>query len=152
MPETFPIIPGQIRVFWIAVLILIAVIFAVVALVYSLNGARTARFEVSSAGLHLRGDFYGRFIPMRTLKLDSARVVDLRNEPSLTPVLRTMGTAIPGYRAGWFRLRDGERALLYVTDQSQVVYVPTGDGYAILLSVANPGGFLESLRRLSLSR
>jgi hypothetical protein len=152
MPETFPIIPGQIRVVWIAVPIILTVIVAIAALIYSLVGARTARFEVSSDGLRLRGDFYGRLIPMRDLQLDMARVVDLRNESSLAPVRRTMGTALPGYRAGWFRLRDSERALLYITDPSRVAYVPTHDGYAIMLSVADPEAFLESLRRFGPNR
>ena len=34
----------------------------------------------------------------------------------LRPGLRTMGTGLPGYRAGWFRLRNGEKALLYLTE------------------------------------
>ena len=54
---------------------------------------------------------------------------------------------MPGYRSGWFRLRDGEKALLYVTDPTRVVYVPTTEGYSVLLSVAEPDVFLSSLRR-----
>jgi Bacterial PH domain len=150
MIDTFPIIPGQVRVLWLALPILSIAVAGIGVFVYSLSAARTARFEVSSEGLRLRGDFYGRLIPARSLRLDIARAVDLRNEPTLEPVLRTAGTAISGYRAGWFRLRDGERALLYVTDPAHVAYVPTSDGYSVLLSVADPVAFLASLRRNAL--
>ena len=68
-------------------------------------------------------------------------------DPALGPALRTFGTSIGGYKAGWFRLRDGERALLYVTDPTRVAYVPTTNGYAVLVSVADPAAFLTSLRK-----
>ena len=149
MIETFPIIPGQIRVLWIALPIALLVVASFGGLVYSLSSARTARFEVSPDGLRLRGDFYGRLIPARALRLDSARAVDLSSERTLAPRFRTIGTALSGYRAGWFRLRDGQRALLYVTDPTHVAYIPTADGYAVLVSVADPAALIESLRRVA---
>lgn len=118
------------------------------ALFYTLAGSRHAQFEVSPAGLRLRGDLYGRLIPATALHTEAARVVDLRTDPALQPVERTEGTAIPGYRAGWFRLQNGERALLYVTDPSRVAYVPTRAGYSVLLSVADPAVLVASLRRV----
>jgi hypothetical protein len=148
MIETFPIVPGQVRVLWVVIPVIVLVVASVGALAYSLMGAQTARFDVSAEGLRLRGDFYGRLIPAAALRLDSARVVNLRTEQTLAPTIRTVGTAISGYRAGWFRLRDGERALLYVTDPTRVAYVPTTEGYAVLLSVADPAALLASLRRI----
>jgi len=147
MIETFPIIPGQIRVLWIALPLVVLVVGSMGALIYSLSSARSARFEVSADGLRLRGDLYGRLIPAKSLRLDAARAVDLSTDGTLAPSSRTLGTAISGYRAGWFRLRDGEKALLYVTDPTHVAYVPTTDGYAVLLSVADPDALIASLRR-----
>ncbi len=149
MTETFPIVPGQVRLLWVVVSLLLVVLSATGALGYALSAARTARFEVSPSGLRLRGDFYGRTIPAAELQLDAARAVDLRTDRALQPVARTGGTAVPGYRAGWFRLRDGERALLYVTDPSRVAYVPTRAGYSVLVSVPDPAAFIASLRRLT---
>jgi hypothetical protein len=149
MTETFPIVPGQIRILWVVVPSLLILLALVATVAYSLSGARNARFEVSPVGLRLRGDFYGRFIRAGDLRLDSARAVNLQSEPALTPRFRTMGTAVSGYQAGWFRLRDGQRALVYVTDKARVAYVPTTRGYALLLSVADPDAFLASLRRIA---
>jgi hypothetical protein len=147
MTDTFPIAPAQARILWLVLPILTLAVAGIAVAVYSLSASRTARFEVSPAGLRLRGDFYGRLIPTQSLRLDLARVVDLRSDSDLKPVIRTLGTSISGYRAGWFRLRDGERALLYVTDPSRVVYLPTADGYSVLLSVADPAAFISSLQR-----
>ena len=98
-------------------------------------------------GLRLRGDLYGRTVPTASLQLDQARPVDLTRDRDLQPVSRSIGTALPGYRSGWFSLRNGQRALLYVTDPSRVALVPTRDRYVILLSVADPAAFIASLRR-----
>jgi hypothetical protein len=145
MTETFSIIPGQIRMVWMAIPVVVMIV-ALGGLFFSFAGARNAKFEVSPAGLRLRGDFYGRLIPANSIRLDAARAVNLRNEPGLAPAVRTVGTAVGGYRAGWFRLRDGEKALLYVTDPTRVAYVPTANGYAVLLSVADPDALLAALR------
>jgi Bacterial PH domain len=149
MRETFQIIPGSMSILWILAPFGLIVLGASGLLIYSLAGARTARFEVSEEGLRLRGDLYGRLIPAADLHGQEARQVDLRRERELAPVLRTLGTAVPGYRAGWFRLRNREKALLYVTDPSRVVYLPTRAGYVVLVSVADPAAFIASVRRIA---
>jgi hypothetical protein len=60
-----------------------------------------------------------------------------------------MGTAFPSYRAGWFRLRNGEKALLYLTDSRRAVYVPTTRGYSLLFSPQQPERFVERLRAVA---
>lgn len=151
MIETFSIVPAHVRAGWLVVVLgfaVIGILAACVALGVSLRSAQHAQFEVSPAGLRLRGDLWGRMVPGASLRLAEARVVDLRSDRDLAPSSRTAGTAMPGYRSGWFRLRNGERALLYVTDPSRVAYVPTRAGYVLLISVPDPAAFLGSLRRL----
>lgn len=148
--ETFPIAPAATRALWVVPALLVIVLVPVVLLVgASLGGSRAARFEVSPAGLRLQGDLYGRTIPAGQLRAQEARRVDLATDPTLAPRLRTMGTGLPGYQAGWFRLRNGEKALLYLTDRSRTVYVPTTAGYSVLLSPADPDGFVSAIRNLA---
>lgn len=78
--------------------------------------------------------------------LDRAHRVDFAAEPELAPRWRRVGTGLPGYQSGWFQLRNGEKALLYLTDRSKAVYIPTSQGYSLLLSPANPEAFLAALR------
>lgn len=146
MTETFTIIPASSKVF--LVLIPMAVLFvALLALFgYITYSSRHVQFEVDDDALHLRGDLYGRKISLSHLKLAEARVVNLNENDPLRPVLRKNGAGMPGYSSGWFRLRNGEEALLFVTDRKSVIYVPTSEGYSLLLSVIEPNQFLASLR------
>lgn len=151
--EIFQIAPAGSNSMWGLLIVPAAILLLVTGVLgAALSGARASSVEVSSDGLRLRGDLYGRLIPMRALTVDGARRVDFGHDPDLEPVRRQMGTGLPGYRSGWFRLRNGERALLYLTDRSRAVYVPTTDGYGVLLSPADPEGFLLSLRRAAGAR
>jgi hypothetical protein len=153
MTEVFHIIPASTRsaMVWVPLLglVLLVLVGTAAIVVLSIKGSRTATFELSPAGLRLRGDLYGRRIPASTLRGGAARVVDLEQERPLRPRGKTIGTALPGYRAGWFRLANGEKALLYVTETRHVVYVPTRGGYSMLLSVDRPEAFVDRLRTIA---
>ena len=128
------------------ILALIAV--PVLALIgYLFFSPRLIRFEVSPEGLAIRGDpFYGRTIPISRLEMDKARALDLMSAPDYKPARRTNGTGMPGHQAGWFRLRNGEKALVFVGDPTRVVLIPVRDAYSLLVSVGEADQFLSALR------
>ena len=144
--QVFAIAPASARPMWVLVPVALILIGVMAALTLSALGARRATFEVSAEGLRLRGDFYGRLIPREHLRLEEARRVDFAVSPDLRPGMRTFGTGLPGYQSGWFRLRNGERALLYLTDRGKAVLVPTTLGYSVLVSPDDPDAFVKTLR------
>ncbi len=143
--------PGKTStVLWIPVVLVLLISLVGVLVVYkSLSGARGSTFTLSPAGLTIRGDLWGRTIPAAQLRGALARVVDLRAETALAPTRRTAGTGLPGYRSGWWRLENGEKALIYVTATERVVHVPTTAGYSVLLSVTEPERFVAQLREVA---
>lgn len=143
--QVFAIAPSGTRPLLVLVPVVVVLVTVLAVVAFSLLGPHGARFEVSPDGLRLRGDWYGRFIGADRLIVDRARRVDLAHDADLQPRRRTFGTGLPGYQAGWFRLANGERALLYLTDRSKAVYVPTTEGYSLLLSPDDPDGFLAAL-------
>ncbi len=144
--NVFPIAPAESRYLWFLIPVIAILLGAMALLATSLRGAHASRFEIRTDGLRLAGDLYGRLVPKSQLRVDLARRVDLGREEPLRPKWRRIGTALPGYQAGWFRLRNGEKALLYLTDRTRAVYIPTTAGYSLLLSPTDPDGFLSQLR------
>ena len=147
MVTVFSIVPAGIRPFCLllpifGLLILVLALLGVVG-----YGSQRASLVLSDAGLDFQGDVWGRRVRWEAVEIEKARVVDLTREPGLRPRSRRMGTALPGYVAGWFRLTDGERALLYVTARHRVLYAPTSAGYALLLSPQDPEAMLGEMRR-----
>lgn len=146
METVYSIVPAGVRPFYILVPAMALIAGGLALLALAGYGSQRARFVLSDSGLAFRGDLYGRPLPWAALRVAEARVVDLTREAALAPRSRRVGTGLPGYAAGWFRLRNGQRALLYVTTQ-RVLYVPTNAGYALLLSPTDPDGMLAELRR-----
>lgn len=146
MREVFPIVPASTSTYLTSLALLLPV---VLILLYLVLAPRLVRFELSPEGLAIRGELYGRRIPAGELLAGQARPVDLRADSDRRLARRTNGVGLPGYRSGWFRLANGEKALVFVTDQSRVVYIPTRQGYSVLLSVERPQEFINRLRALT---
>ena len=89
---------------------------------------------ITEGVLELRAGFYRAKVPLSELRVDEASVVSLFERGDLGPRWRTNGIRLPGYRVGWFRLRNGDKALLYLTDVSRVTRLPTAKGYVLMLS------------------
>lgn len=145
--QVFPIIPAQASVYLILIPILLIVFIGGGVATYAAFASRHVKFEVSSDGIRIKGDMYGRFVPKDKMVLKSARAVDLSQEQALAPKWRSNGTGYPGYKAGWYRLKDESKALVFITDPHHVVYVPTVDGSCLMMSVANPEQFLAALKQ-----
>lgn len=146
MTTEFPMIPasaGPIWVFAVLGVIMLGVLVMFAGFVYS---SRHTTFEVRPAGLQIKGTLYGRTIPSSSLVVDQAQVVDLTRDRDFMLGWRTNGAGLPGYSAGWFRLKNKQKALAFVTDRRRTVYLPTTDGYAVLMSVADPDRFVRKLR------
>jgi hypothetical protein len=145
--EVFPISPASAKPFWLLGSICVVLALILVALAYTAYSSRHSRVELHSDRIRLAGDFWGRAIPLGLLEVCAARIVDLEAEPELSPRRRTLGTGLPGYASGWFRLRGGQKALVYLTRRQRVVHIPTSEGYALLLSIEEPERFIETLQQ-----
>jgi hypothetical protein len=145
----FPMIPAASKSLWFFAIISLVLVGALLLMIWLARSMRHAQFTVSEDGLRLQGDLYGRLIPLKSLKLDDAVVTNLNTDKDHQPTRRTMGTGLPGYAAGWFNLRNGAKALLYVTDRTRVARLPTTEGYTVMLSVNDPAAMIAELRRLA---
>jgi len=143
MPAQVFEVPASTGNTWLLVVLLVPA-----ALLIALSLAlwpRPLRVELTADALQIRGSLYGRRIAKQDLELSRARALSLSADTDLQPVLRTNGVGLPNYRVGWFRLRNRERALCFLTNQEQVVYLPTRLHFALLISVPDATAFLAAL-------
>jgi len=148
MPEhTYTIVPFSISGFsWVGVLLLLAAVIPLGLLCFAIYSSRNAAFTISSEGVRITRDIYGRNIPASLINAAETRVVDLNSDPQLGLTWKTNGISLPGYHAGWFRTKGGGKALAFVTDKSRVAAVPTLDGYTLLVSVPSPENFVRDVK------
>jgi hypothetical protein len=151
MERVFGIIPatsGAYTFVWIFCTLIGLILIGVIVLLGSVGyQSRHAVFAVSDTGLRIGPGLYGRFIPKEQIDAAGVRVVNLNIETQYKPKWRTNGAGLPGYNAGWFKLENKEKALLFVTDRSSVVYIPTTENYSVMLSIREADEFVDLLQR-----
>ena len=107
---------------------------------------RRRRIPVEDGALAIDAALYGQRVPVAALDLAQARIVSLRQDPELMPVLGINRFGPPGLRAGYYALRNGQRAFCLLTSLDRVLVLPQRDGRMLLLSPQDPDALLERLR------
>ena len=88
---------------------------------------------------------YSQTLPTSAILFSEARAIDLATEPELAPKWRTNGLGLPGYSLGWFKLNNGSKAILSLTDSEQVMLLPTTKGFVMVMSVDDVSSALLKL-------
>ena len=146
MKQVFPIAPAGMGAPWTTLAIALLLVGLLCLFGYIFYSTRHVTFEVTAEGLRIRGDLYGRLVPRASLLLDRASVLNLNEQRDYALSVRTNGIGLPGYSSGWFTLKNGDKALAFVTKCDSVLYVPTNDGYVVVLSTPEPKLLLAALR------
>ena len=110
---------------------------------------RRQGLELSADALEVRSSFYRCRIALRELKLEQARVVDLDEHTTLKPMLKLNGFSIPGFRSGWFLLRDRRRCFVAIADGQRKLWLPGSGKHDLLLEPRDPAALLAHLRELA---
>lgn len=131
---------GDYKVAWVFPIMLLAAGLIATAL-------RRRRVSFEQGILTVLAGFNSRRIAVGEIDLDAARIVDLREHTELKPMLKVMGTSLPGYEAGHFRLRNRNKAFVMLTDRTRVLVLPEKSGKKLLLSLQQPQALLDALRR-----
>lgn len=126
---------------------LVAVAFLLVAALL-VWGLRRRVVVLEDDVLVVKAAMFSRRVAPGTLDLARARVVDLAEHVELKPTLRTLGMALPGFKAGWYRMRKGGNGFYLLTAQRRVLWLPARDGSDLLLSLEQPQVLLQRLREI----
>jgi hypothetical protein len=103
-------------------------------------------FEITDNNLIISGDIFGKTVELSSLDLFSMRKVDLSQKGPESLKWKLCGTGIPGYASGLFSLRNGTVACVFLSDLTQVVYIPSLKGESLLLSLEDAETFMLLLR------
>jgi hypothetical protein len=111
-------------------------------------GIRNPMIRLGKNGLLINVSFIRKTWALSELDGTDACLVDLEQRKDLRPKWKLWGAAFPGLSSGLFKLYNGEKSHVYLTDRRKVVYIPSAHG-PILLSLENPRQFIEHLKELS---
>lgn len=104
---------------------------------------RCAGVALNPRAIGIDTGFSRRLVALQALAPRGMKQIDLKQRPDLRPLLRTLGLGLPGFSGGWYRLRNGRKALCLVTAPDRVTLLEDETGLVYLISLADP----EPLRR-----
>lgn len=132
--------------YWPAIICWIIVLAIDALLVWLGWSAYNIKYVIDAESISIKNTLYGRRIERSDIFSRGFTITDLNTQSTYRPGLRTNGLGMPGFLAGWFWLKNKQTALLFVTDKSKVVCIPTLK-FMLLISVENPVEFLEALKK-----
>ena len=147
MKEIFPVAPASNSALLFLIPLGLIIAAGLVLLIMTATSIGRGSVEVSPDSIRINAPIYGRTIPFTSIMSDQARVIDTAKDADLRPKWRTNGIGLPGYAAGWFKLQNGEKSLVLLTDRRRVLYIPTREGYSVLVSVTEPEKLLQSIKK-----
>ena len=111
-----------------------------------MHNMKNTGISVGDGFLTVNSLFYGGKIPLGDINLDGVKSLNLREErdKDYKVTLRTNGIGLPGYLVGWMRLRNGRKALVYITDRTSVALIPTAN-FDVLVSTNDFDGLRNAL-------
>lgn len=123
--------------------VIVAALAAPVAIALLWNLSRN-ELRVAGDNVEIKAGLYRLTLARADLDFAQSRVVDRKGLRELSPAWRTNGIALPGYQAGWFKLRNGAKAFHLVTGPV-VLAVPTARGIWLVLSPRDPAAFRQAV-------
>jgi len=123
----------------------VALIACGIATLWILGMYRRIAVSLDRDTLVVASGIVTRRFPLSALRAGGVRVVSLDAHPDLKPLVRTWGIGAPGLASGWFRLRNGSKALCILTGRERVTVLRSDDGIWVLLSLADPSALRAAL-------
>jgi hypothetical protein len=127
----------------ILIIFFVIIFIAFLGIIYSV---KNITIIVDDANLTIKSVLYGKKIPIDSINADGIRVINLNENKEYDLVFRTNGISLPNFKSGWMRLKNKEKALVFITDRTSVVLIPTKD-YPVLFSMDNVDGFIKAIKQ-----
>jgi hypothetical protein len=105
-------------------------------------------YTLTERSLAIHDRLYPVTLDASAVDTAGVRVVDIAHDADWRPTARTNGFANAHYRAGWFRVANGQKVRLYRADGTRLVLIPPkGGGSAVLLEAGEPERLIADLKR-----
>ncbi|MBS0485843.1 MAG: hypothetical protein JSS13_00745 [Proteobacteria bacterium] len=109
---------------------------------------RKAGVRVDQGALVIGTSVGTKRIPIVNLRAHGLHLVNFSTHPELRPIIKLWGTGLPGFAGGWFKLRNGDKAVCLLLDRERISCLHSdADNLTLLLSLAEPAKLQAMLER-----
>jgi len=134
---------AQPKGFWflVPVFILLGISVLLVGIIFSM---KNTSISIKDNEIIIKSFLYGRKIPIDEVLFDEIKTVNLNESKEYNVAVRTNGIYLPNFLSGWTRLKNGKKALAYLTNREKVLFMPT-QNFIVLFSMEKTDEFVSKL-------
>jgi len=147
--EVIPQPKGNVYAFPIIMIIFIFITMLVVTwlMIGIIITTKNTSISIKNGEVVINSFLYGRKIPIENVLINEIKTINLNQDEEYGISVRTNGIGLPNYKSGWMRLKNGKRALVYLTNKEKVLLMPTKD-FVILFSMEKTEEFISKIKEI----
>ncbi|MCL2185685.1 MAG: PH domain-containing protein [Treponema sp.] len=127
------------------VLLVIIIIFIVVLIIGIIHAVKYTSIAIKDNEVIIKSFLYGRKIPIKDIQINETRTINLNQESDYNISFRTNGISLTNFHSGWMKLRNGQKALVFLTNKENVLFMPVKD-FIVLFSMEKVEEFIRKLK------
>ncbi|MCL2805079.1 MAG: PH domain-containing protein [Treponema sp.] len=132
----------------IPVIILIILVMVLIGLIIGyLYSMKHTGILIKNNDVIIKTFLYSRKIPISDILINDIQTINLNQNNEYNVLIRTNGIGLPNFYLGWMKLKNGKRALVYLTNKENVLLMPTRD-FVVLFSMQNSEEFIRKINEL----
>lgn len=110
-----------------------------------ISASKNTNISINNNDVVINSFMYGRKIPIENVLVNEIKAINLSENKEFAVSYKTNGINVPKLTSGWVKLKNGKKALVFITDQEKVLLMPTKD-YIVLFSMENISEFIKKLQ------
>ena len=105
---------------------------------------RHTNISIKDNEIIIKSFLYGRKIPVEDVLINEIQTINLKQNDEYNISIRTNGIGLPNFHFGWMRLKNGQKALVFLTNKENVLLMPTKD-FVVLFSMEKTEEFKQKI-------
>lgn len=116
----------------------------IIGFIYFWIGLSSSKISFVDETVKIDTVFYGNEISINDINIEG---IKLYTDTDYQLSYRTNGVSLLGVNWGWFKMNNNRKALVFITDISNAVFIPTKRNYDIIVSIEATEKFINNLKR-----
>jgi hypothetical protein len=147
--EVIPQPKGNIFAFPIIMIIFVFIVMLFITwlMVGTIFTTKNTSISIKDGEVIINSFLYGRKITIENILINEIKTINLNQDKEYSISVKTNGISLPNYKFGWMRLKNGKKALVYLTNEEKVLLMPTKD-FIILFSMEKTEEFINKIKEI----
>ena len=128
----------------IFIVLIIVLIGLIIGFIFSM---KYTNILIKNNDVIIKAFLYGRKISIDDIFINEIQTINLNQNNEYNISFRTNGIGLPNFHFGWMKLKNGKKALVFLTNRENVLLMPTKN-FVVLFSMQKTEEFIQKITEI----